>query len=413
MDKMFYMGNRQALYDTVKSGSLIVLYSGHAPRKTADEPYPFFADRSFVYMTGVPKENLIFTALKTESGVEEIMFILPPDAHAERWNGKRIKDFEVEALSGITKCRYVKEFGTYLKSLVTSGKIDTVCLDFDKYFDNESPREAFVLAEIIKKEYPYIQLADVHKKIATIRTIKKPCEIEAMRKAEEINKDGIIRMMKASKPGMYEYQYKAEWDYALMQHGVLNPMFPPIISTGDNNFCIHYYDYTKKAEDGDMILNDVGAIWGFCGTDVSRGWPCNGKFTDRQRALYECAFETSNYMFSILKPGFNMAEVDKTAKEYNAKLLREVGVLGKDEDPGKLIWHGGAHHVGFDTHDVVALKTPQIEAGMVFCVDVGIYCEEWGIGFRLEDNCLITETGCENLSKDVPRSIEEIEAIMQ
>ena len=387
MDRTFYMGNRKSLYDTLAPGSMVVMYSGHAPRKTADEPYPFFADRSFVYMTGVTKENIIFTAVKTDSGVEETMFILPPDAHAERWNGARIKAHEAEEISGVTKYRYVKEFGAYLKGLATSGKIDTVCLDFDKYFENEEPREAFVLAEIIKKEYPYLNLKNIHKTIANIRTIKKPCEIEAMRVAESINKEGIINMMKASKPGMYEYQYK-------------------------NNFCIHYYDYLGKAQDGDMILNDVGSVWDFCGTDVSRGWPCNGKFTDKQKALYECAYETSNYMFSILKPGFKMAEVDATAKEYNAKLLREVGVLGKDEDPGKLIWHGGAHHVGFDTHDVVDVAGKAIEPGMVFCVDVGIYCEEWGIGFRLEDNCLITENGCENLSKDVPRSIEEIESIM-
>ena len=400
MDKTFYMGNRNSLYDTLAPGTLVVMYSGHAPRKTADEPYPFFADRSFVYMTGVTKENIIFTALKTESGVEETMFILPPDAH------------EAEEISGVKSYRYVKEFGAYLKNLTTSGKCDTVALDFDKYFENEEPKEAFVLAEIIKKEYPYIALKNIHKTIANIRTIKKPCEIEAMRVAESINREGIINMMKASKPGMYEYQYKAVWDYTLMQHGVLSPMFPSIISAGKNNFCIHYYDYLGQAQDGDMILNDVGSVWDFCGTDVSRGWPCNGKFTDRQKALYECAYETSNYMFSILKPGFKMAEVDSTAKEYNAKLLREVGVLGKDEDPGKLIWHGGAHHVGFDTHDVVDVAGKEIAPGMVFCVDVGIYCEEWGIGFRLEDNCLITETGCENLSKDVPRSIEEIESIM-
>ncbi len=412
MDRTFYMGNRKSLYDTLAPGTLVVLYSGHAPRKTADEPYPFFADRSFVYMTGVTKENIIFTALKTETSVEETMFILPPDAHAERWNGARIKAHEAEEISGVKNYRYVKEFGGYLKALATSGRISTVALDFDKMFENEQPREAFVLAEIIKKEYPYMGLKNIHKTIANIRTIKKPCEIEAMRVAESINREGIVRMMQASKPGMYEYQYKAEWDYALMQHGVLSPMFPPIISAGKNNFCIHYYDYLGQAQDGDMILNDVGAVWDFCGTDVSRGWPCNGKFTDKQKALYECAYETSNYMFSILKPGFKMSEVDATAKEYNAALLREVGVLGKDEDPGKLIWHGGAHHVGFDTHDVVALSGAEVEPGMVFCVDVGIYCEEWGIGFRLEDNCLITETGCDNLSKDVPRSIEEIEAIM-
>ena len=118
-------------------------------------------------------------------------------------------------------------------------------------------------------------------------------------------------------------------------------------------------------------------------------------------------------MFSILKPGIPMRDVDQLARDYNAKLLRSVGALGKEEDPSKLIWHGGAHHVGFDTHDVVDVAGRDIEAGMVFCVDIGIYCEEWGIGFRLEDNCLITENGCENLSAGIPRTIEDLEAAMK
>lgn len=413
MDKSFYEGNRRSLYDKLEVGSMVVLYSGHAPRKTADENYPFFADRNFVYMTGIEKEGLIFTALKRDEGVEETMFILPPDLHAERWTGSRIKAREVGEISGVEGCRYVSEFDSYLKFVVREERCGAVCLDFDKLTKNEPDSEAFLLAEEIKKEYPFVKLCNLHKKIANIRTIKKPCEIEAMKKAELITRDGIIAMMKASKPGMYEYQYKAEFDYALMQHGVLAPMFPSIISAGKNNFCIHYYDYRGQAQDGDMILNDVGAVWDHCGNDVSRGWPCNGRFSERQRLLYECAYNTSNYMFGVLKPGIPMNEVDLMVRKYNFEQLKGIGLLERYEDAGKLIWHGGAHHVGFDTHDVVDMTGRNTEPGMVFCVDVGIYCEEWGIGFRLEDNCLITEDGCENLSAVTPRSIEDIENVMR
>ncbi len=413
MDRAFYEGNRKALYDKMEEGSFLVIYSGHAPRKTADEPYPFFSNRNFVYLTGIQKENLIFTALKSGQGVEELMFILPPDFHAERWNGQRIKAHEAEEISGVKNYRYVSEFKNHLKFLANQGMCSTVCLDFDRYFDNEPDSEAFLLAKEIGVNYPYLKLRNIHKEIAGIRTIKKPCEIEAMRKAELITRDGIIAMMKASKPGMYEYQYKAEFDYALAQHGVLSPMFPSIISAGKNNFCIHYYDYRGQAQDGDMILNDVGAVWDNCGNDVSRGWPCNGRFSDKQRALYECAYNTSNYMFSQLKPGIPMNQVDLMARKYNFEQLKALGLLEKYEDAGKLIWHGGAHHVGFDTHDVVDMVGRKTEPGMVFCVDIGIYCEEWGIGFRLEDNCLITENGCENLSAVTPRSIEDIENVMR
>lgn len=219
-------------------------------------------------------------------------------------------------------------------------------------------------------------------------------------------------MMRASKPGMYEYQYKAEFDYALAQRGVLAPGFPSIISAGNNNFCIHYYDYRGQSKDGDMILNDVGAVWDYEINDVSRGWPCNGKFSERQKLLYQCAYNTSEYMFRTLKPGIPMKEVDNMVRKYNFEQLKQAGVCSNYEDIGTYMWHGGAHHVGFDVHDVVDAKERLTAPNMVFCVDVGIYHEEWGIGFRLEDNCLITENGCENLSHAIPRTIEQIEGIM-
>ena len=160
-----------------------------------------------------------------------------------------------------------------------------------------------------------------------------------------------------------------------------------------------------------MILNDVGARWNHEINDVSRGWPCNGKFSDKQKLLYQCAYNTSEYMFSILKPGIPMQDVDRMIREYCYEELRKAGVCESYDEIGTYMWHGGAHHIGFDVHDVVS-RNIKTAPGMVFCVDVGIYHEEWGIGFRLEDNCLITEDGCENLSAAIPRTIEEIEEIM-
>ena len=185
-----------------------------------------------------------------------------------------------------------------------------------------------------------------------------------------------------------------------------------IISAGENNFCIHYDSYMGQAKDGDMILNDVGAQWdGEC-NDVSRGWPCNGKYSKEQRMLYECALNTSNYMFSIIKPGMLMDDVDKTARRYCCEQLKKIGLLSSYDEIGKYMWHGGAHHVGYDVHDVVDALGKPIAPNMVFCVDIGIYAEELGIGFRVEDNCLVTPTGAENLSASVPRTIDDIEAVM-
>ncbi len=411
MEQKFFVENRQALYRTLPAGSLVVLFSGHAPRKTADEMYPFFADRSFVYFTGITQERTVFLAKVAEESVEECLYLLPPDQHAERWTGERLKPAQAEELSGIKDFRNVEKFADEFRRMAYSGDYGYLCLDFDQLDAAEPWRDAMKLSNKAKEYFPYLSQINLHPQICRMRSVKKPCEIEAMKKAETITRDGILAMMKASRPGLYEYQYKAEWDHALAQHGVLSPAFPSIISAGQNNFCIHYYAYRGQAQDGDMVLNDVGAIWDFMCTDVSRGWPVNGRFSDRQKALYECAYQTSNHMFEILRPGYTTREVDQMVHEYCGNLLREIGALKAGEPVGKLMWHGGAHQVGFDVHDVCDYSQP-VKPGYVFCVDVGIYHEEWGIGFRLEDNCLITENGCENLSAVTPRSVEDIEAFM-
>ena len=414
MNKQFHKENRETLYRSLTPNSLLLLFSGQPVRKTGDEDYPFFADRSFVYYTGLEQVNSIFAAIQGTESTEELLFLLPKDMMAERWTGRRLTAEEAYERSSISNVRELDSFLFFLKQKINTG-IHTIYMDFDRLNENEYPiRPAYQLADWLRKNYPFIKLENINPQIKLQRTIKKPCEIEAMRYAETITAEGIKAMMLAAKDGMYEYQLKAEFDYALAQRGVLSPGFPSIISAGDNNFCIHYYGYRGQMHDGDMVLNDVGACWDNEINDVSRGWPVNGKFSEKQALLYTCAYNTSNYMFDILKPGLPMAFVDQEIRRYNAEQLKQAGVIKDVSEVGTYMWHGGAHHVGYDVHDMVDIQGGQrlLEPGMVFCVDVGIYHEEWGIGFRLEDNCLITADGCENLSACTPRSIEDIEAFM-
>ena len=417
MNASFHTGNRKRLYEAMKPASLLVMFSGEDVRKTNDEYYPFYTDRNFYYLTGLDQHELVLMAVKEPSGnVHEQIYILPPDLMAERWTGARLKPAEVEALSGISDVRFVDQFQTDFHALaagghysLTSGQIAQVYLDLFRVSPQDIDRPAHRLLKQIQANYPYLQVENANAILRRLRLIKQSCEIDAIRQAEKVTGEGIMAMMKASRPGMYEYQYKAEFDYALTQHGPQGPAFPSIISAGKNNFCIHYYSYRGQAHDGDMVLNDVGAQYDNMITDVSRGWPCNGRFSPRQRLLYECVLATSDYMFSIIRPGMPMEEVDATIRRYNAERLVEAGVLRSADEIGKLMWHGGSHHIGYDVHDVV--ERPAVLApNMVFCVDVGVYHEEWGIGFRLEDNCLVTENGCENLSAGIPRTIADIEA---
>ena len=415
MTSQFYTQNREALAEKLPAQSLALVYSGKAPLKTGDEYYPFFAERNFVYLTGIEEQSLILLIQKEETGeYSETLFLQEPDLIKERWNGKRIKAEAATEISGIKNVKIISGFNALFKKLADSGRYQNLCLDLFKYVNDLNDGEEYRMAEFAGEKYPWLGINSIRPIMKSLRLLKKPCEIEAARKAEAITRDGIVAMMRASKPGMYEYQYKAEWDYALAQHGAVSG-FPPIISAGKNNFCIHYYAYTGRALDGDMILNDVGAVWDNMIVDISRAWPCNGRFSEKQKLLYKCALNTSDYAFSVIKPGMPMNEVDATIRKYNYEQLRKAGVCGDFDEIGRFMWHGGAHHIGFDVHDqVTTMDEPSmpIKPGMMFSVDVGIYHEEWGIGFRLEDNCLVTEEGSENLSALIPRGIEEIEGIM-
>ena len=413
MDKSFFIGNRRRFAASMEPGSVAVLLAGREIHKTHDEYYPFFAQRNFVYLTGIQQKSSVLVICKDSgAAVSERLYILPIDPMAERWTGRRLTAGEASDISGVSDIRPENRFLPDLQALAVSGGYENLYLDLFRYSSDDIDTPAHGVAALAQRDYPYLKLRNANAIVRGLRAIKQPCEIDALRQAEKITGAGILAMMKASRSGMYEYQYKAEFDRAIGQFGPMGPGFPSIISAGANNFCIHYYSYTGQAQDGDMVLNDVGAQYDNLITDVSRGFPCNGRFTQRQRLLYECALRTSDYMFSIIRPGMKMADVDATIRSYNAQHLKDAGVLQDVADVGTYMWHGGAHHIGFDCHDAIA--TPEIIApNMVFCVDVGIYHEEWGIGFRVEDNCLVTETGCENLSAAIPRTPADIEAVMR
>ena len=413
MNKSFFEENRNSMYRMLPAGSLLAVFSGTEVIKTNDEYYPFFADRNFVYLTGLTcKEAILLASKDSDGSVSERLYILPPDPYAERWTGVRVKPDEAEAVSGIRDIRSTEAFIADFRKLAWSGNYGMLYLDLYKSDDSDRDRAQHEFKHYVHHNLPFLLFGNSDPLFRKLRLYKKPCEIEALRTGEKITGEGILAMMKTSEPEKPEYLYKAEFDRAIHAHAPYIYGFPPIISSGKNNFIIHNYAYDGIAHDGDMILNDVGVMWDFLITDVSRSWPCNGKFSDRQKLLYECALATSDHMFSIVKPGMRMDAVDATIREYNAQLLADAGVLDDTANIRKYMWHGGAHHIGFDVHDVV--ETPEfIAPGMVFCIDVGIYHEEWGIGFRLEDNCLVTEDGCENLSAAIPRSIEDIENVMR
>ena len=237
MNAEFYQGNRQRLYDSLPDHTLLLLFSGSSIRKTADENYPFYADRSFLYLTGIGQEHTVLMAEKDGEEVQETLYILPPDMLAERWTGKRFTPEEARARSGTAQIASSGEWENRLKLLMRSGRFERIAMDLYRHDPEDADTESIRMARKLRKWYPAATLTDISRQIRRQRTIKQPCEIEAMREAVKITRDGILAMMKASKPGMYEYQYKAEFDYALAQHGCLAPAFPSIIDVDATIVC--------------------------------------------------------------------------------------------------------------------------------------------------------------------------------
>jgi Xaa-Pro aminopeptidase len=247
--------------------------------------------------------------------------------------------------------------------------------------------------------------------LAALRKIKAPEEIDAIRKAMQITEAGIRRLMRAAKPGMMEYELEAEFNAELAAHGQRRPAFPSIIAGGERIFYLHYSNPMCALADGELILSDVGAAYDEYCTDISRVFPANDHFSERQAQIYRVAYEANRAVMAEVRPGVFFPQLNRTCREVSFQGLKALGLLDDLADIRKYVWHGVAHHVGLDTHDVGGYDEPMAE-NMVFTVDAVIYVREWGIGLRIEDNVLVTADGCENLSAAIPATIEEIEALM-
>ncbi len=407
-----YPSRRQKLYHHLADGEALILFAGSPPRKSADAKYPYFANRNFYYLTGILQSESIFLAVRTGGEVEETLFVHPKDTLAERWNGYRISHEEASEHSSVGNVRNLTDFDGEIGGLLNSGAVSALWYDFDKFDVGRLDAPQNQHSTTMLSAYPYLTLKDAYPLVCAARTIKDGDEITCIREALAITRDGIHAMMKSVKAGMYEYQLEAVFNKVLADHGVREPAFANIVSGGRNNFYIHYEEPMGQLQDGDLVLTDVGARKNQYVSDISRAFPVNGKFTPDQKTVYSIALGVNKELMGLLVPGkTTFVEIEEHARRRVGEELVAAGFLGKDEEVSKYYWHKGTHHIGLDVHDVGPPGAP-ILPGMVFTIDVGIYIEDKNIGFRVEDNVAITETGYEHLSIDIVREIDEIEAMM-
>ena len=392
---------------------MICIFSGKAPMKSLDESYPFDVDRNFYYLTGIERENMILMIRKTYSGtILESLYIEPYDEVLAKWVGGRMRADEATELSGIETVKEIGSFdsdvGAFIDGSRGLGKY-RVYLDLWRYNDDQADTPAHTLAARLQARYPAVSIDEIFGDLAAMRAVKTEGEIELMRRAQETTRVAIEAMMKHARPGMNERELEGAFDFALMKQGVREHAFATIVAGGKRATTLHYAENNCVVEDGQLVLIDLGSTHGHYCADISRTFPINGRFTDRQKQIYNTVLEAQDLVMANARPGLTTRDLNKLVVDYYESKLEELGLSGGVRD---YYYHSVSHSLGLDTHDICTERERTLKAGMVITVEPGFYIEDEGIGIRIENDVLITEDGCTDLSADIPRRVEEIESLM-
>lgn len=405
MERAYFEGNRRRFWAEAEGDGVLVLWSGQSYRRSADENYPFYAHRDFVYFTGLTKENLIYLGVRRDGKVQETLFLPAVDPMKERWTGRMLRPEQVMDTCGITETANVEDFQKTFTALMAE-KLPLL-LDIDPPADDQPKETAQQFAEEWQDK---AEIRDCHHIFVSLRMVKQPCEIEALRRAIDLTGQGIQIMWGACYGGLYEYQLRNVFD-SVVADQAQELAFDTIVAAGKNALCLHYPEQDAQVKNGDMVLIDLGAKTDFMCADISRVFPVSGHFTERQKAMHEASLSTITYLCERVKPGMTLKDVERLGDENLQVKLSEMGLLTDGKTPRDYRWHAISHHLGLDTHDICDRNAPFVP-GMVITMEVGVYVTQWGEGVRIEDDILITETGCENLSLSIPRTVAEIEDLM-
>ncbi len=411
MNKKVFTNNRNNLMERVQDNSIVLMFAGKAPKKSADENYPFTPNRNFYYLTGINEPDVVFLAVKNKEKVEETIFIKKADPVMERWVGKTISSEEAIEVSGVEDIKYVEDLQSYVHKLIFTQGIDKIYLNIERDgFEHRNNYEE-EYADILKNKYPYIDILNIFNDIAELRMVKCDEEIEEIRKAGDITIKGVESLMKNAKAGMKEYELEAYFDFVLKQNGVKDYAFKTIAAAGKNATVLHYVTNDSEIKDGDLILFDLGAQLNYYNSDISRTFPVNGKFTERQKTIYNIVLKAHSDTIKAIKPGIPFPELNKVTRKSLGESLKAIGLINNDEELSQYYFHGVSHHLGLDTHDVGS-REAELKEGMILTVEPGLYIAEEGIGIRIEDDVVVTKDGCEIITKGMIRTVEEIEAFM-
>lgn len=412
MENNIFEKNRKKLLERMDIPSAAVLFAGRAPYKRGDEKYPFSPDRNFYYATGIDKEECILLLGKTESGVRQTLFIQRDNGEMAKWVGRNMTADEAREISGIDEIAYIDAFEQAFAEYVFKNTIKTVWLDLENRDWDADFYPGLRFAGEISRRYPTMRTADLYPVFSDLRLLKEDWELERMRRAMEITRLGIEEMMKRARPGMKEYEIEACFDYVLAKNGVRQKAFQTIAAGGPRGTILHYVENDQPVSDGELVLIDAGAQVEWYNGDISRTFPVSGKFTERQKLVYEIVLEGQRKVIEAIRPGVPFASLNERLKEHYFEELKKIGLVETKEDVAKYYYHGVSHYLGAETHDIGRYTDRTLQPGMVLTVEPGLYIAEWEIGIRIEDDVLVTEDGCEVMTAAMIKTVEEIEAFM-
>jgi Xaa-Pro aminopeptidase len=418
-----FIKNRQRFVAEMKPKSIAIFNSNDEMPSNGDALYPFVQNSDLYWLTGIEQEDtmLILFPDNPDEKLREVLVLVRPNELKEKWDGKRLRSFEGTEISGIKTVIWLDTLEAQLQIWIHLA--DRIYLN-----TNENDRKGSWLetrdyryAKQMRDRYPLHRYERSAKILKRLRAIKTAEEIEVMKQAASITESAFRRLLDFIQPGVMEYEIEAATTHEFLRKGSSGPAYGTIVASGDRARTLHYVSNNQECKDGELVLMDFGARYGNYAADLTRTVPVNGKFTERQKAIYNACLHLHNYCKSILKPGISIIDyTDKVADEATKQfieigLLTEAEVKNEDKDNRayrKYLYHGISHHLGIDVHDLGTRVEP-IEAGMVFTIEPGIYIEEEQMGIRIENNFWITENGNVDLMKNIPITVEEIEYLMQ
>jgi len=423
LNPLIFKQNRQRFIKEMQPGSIAIFVSNDEIPSNGDAIYPFKQNSDLYWLTGINQEDtmLVLFPDHPDPKYREVLILVRPNELKEKWDGKRLRAEEGKNISGVNTVIWLDTSDALLQvwiHLATNIYLDT----------NENDRKSSLIqtreyryVEETKKRYPlhqYFRAATILKKL---RAVKTPEEVVVIQQAIDITANAFKRVMEFLRPGVFEYEVEAEIQHSFLSQRATGPAYGSILASGENACTLHYVSNNAECRDGDLILMDFGAEYGGYNADLTRTIPVSGKFSKRQKQVYNACLHLHQYAKSLLKPGVNINAYHILVGKEADIIFQKIGLLSKSdvknstpENPAywKYLYHGISHHLGIDVHDLGPRAEP-LRAGMVLTVEPGIYIQEEKMGVRIENNVWLTKTGNKDLMKDIPITVEEIEAFMK